>query len=280
MAPKTVLITGCSDGGIGAALAAEFHAQGCRVFATARNVDKMQSLRVLGVETMAMDVTSDASIAAAVAEVEGATGGSLDYLVNNAGVHHFMPFADSQAADFRRVIDTNITAVFLVTHAFLPLLIRSKGLVANIGSVQEVFCLPFQSAYNASKAAVHAMAHTLRVELKPLGVRFVTVVTGGVKTKLYENAPVELPTGSYYAPIADKIEGREFIHNVKRDDVDDYAKGVVRDLLKPEPRWTIWHGSQSYLAWFLSWFGWDGIIDSQIAEKNGLNQLRIHTKSD
>lgn len=159
MSQKTVLITGCSDGGIGAALAAEFHRRGCRVFATARNVDKMQSLRALGIEAVAMDVTSDASIAQAVAEVERATaGGSLDLLVNNAGVHHFMPFADSRPEDFRRVIDTNITAVFVVTHAFLPLLMRARGVVANIGSVQEVFCLPFQSAYNASKAAVHAVS--------------------------------------------------------------------------------------------------------------------------
>lgn len=161
MSQKTVLITGCSDGGIGAALAAEFHRRGCRVFATARNVDKMQSLRALGIEAVAMDVTSDASIAQAVAEVERATagaGGSLDLLVNNAGVHHFMPFADSKPEDFRRVIDTNITAVFVVTHAFLPLLMRARGVVANIGSVQEVFCLPFQSAYNASKAAVHAVS--------------------------------------------------------------------------------------------------------------------------
>ncbi|KAI0159213.1 short-chain dehydrogenase/reductase [Pestalotiopsis sp. NC0098] len=281
MSQKTVLITGCSDGGIGAALAAEFHRRGCRVFATARNVDKMQSLRALRIEAVAMDVTSDASIAQAVAEVERATaGGSLDLLVNNAGVHHFMPFADSKPEDFRRVIDTNITAVFVVTHAFLPLLMRARGVVANIGSVQEVFCLPFQSAYNASKAAVHAMAHTLRVELKPLGVRFVTVVTGGVKTRLYDNAPVELPADSLYAPIAHTIEGREFIHNVRRDDAEDYARAVVADLLRPEPRWTLWHGSQSTLAWFLSWFGWDGMIDSSIAEKNGLHELKIHPKSD
>ena len=71
MSQRTVLITGCSEGGIGAALAAEFHRRGCRVFATARNVDKMQSLRALGIEAVAMDVTSDASIAKAVAEVEG-----------------------------------------------------------------------------------------------------------------------------------------------------------------------------------------------------------------
>ncbi|KAI4602913.1 hypothetical protein KJ359_008133 [Pestalotiopsis sp. 9143b] len=261
MSQKTVLITGCSDGGIGAALAAEFHRRGCRVFATARNVDKMQSLRALGIEAVAMDVTSDASIAAAVAEVERATSGSLDLLVNNAGVHHFMPFADSRPEDFRRVIDTNVTAVFVVTHAFLPLLVRARGVVANIGSVQE-------------------MAHTLRVELKPLGVRFVTVVTGGVKTRLYDNAPVELPADSQYAPIAHKIEGREFIHNVRRDSADDYARAVVADLLRPEPRWTLWHGSQSTLAWLLSWFGWDGMIDSSIAEKNGLHELKIHPKSD
>ena len=76
---RTVLITGCSDGGTGAALAEAFHNSGLRVVATARNVEKMAHLTSLGVETLKLDVLSESSISATVGKLD-----SLDILVNNA----------------------------------------------------------------------------------------------------------------------------------------------------------------------------------------------------
>lgn len=85
MTPKSVLITGCSEGGIGDALAREFHAQGLRVFATARNLSKVKHLKDMGLEILRLDVTDDDSIAQAVQSVKALTGGTLDILVNNSG---------------------------------------------------------------------------------------------------------------------------------------------------------------------------------------------------
>lgn len=274
MPQKTVLITGCSEGGIGASLAAEFQLRGFRVFATARSLAKMKALADKGIETITMDVTSDASVEAAAREVEAATGGPLDYLVNNAGIHHFMPFADSRMDDFRRVINTNLLGAFAVTHACLPMLIRARGVVVNIGSVQEIYCVPYQAAYNASKAALHALSHTLRVELEPFGVRFVTVVAGGVKTKIYENAPSKMPENSLYAPLASKIENREFIQRISKVEVDDFAREVVNDLMKPRLAVTIWKGGMSTLAWILTWFGWEGMLVS--SSKHIINYQRTN----
>lgn len=81
----SVVITGCSAGGIGDALAQEFHRRGLLVFATARNVEKINHLRILGCEVVELDVTSEQSILNAVAIVTRVTGGKLDFLVNNAG---------------------------------------------------------------------------------------------------------------------------------------------------------------------------------------------------
>lgn len=82
---KTVLITGCSPGGAGHALAKAFHNKGLRVFATARNPSKIQSLMDLGIETLQLDVTDEKSICEAVEQVSKLTNGTLDFLVSNAG---------------------------------------------------------------------------------------------------------------------------------------------------------------------------------------------------
>lgn len=82
---RTALITGCSKGGIGDALAQEFHSNGVRVFATARDITKMADLKAMGIEVLSLDVVSADSIQAAVSIVNEATGGKLDFLVNNAG---------------------------------------------------------------------------------------------------------------------------------------------------------------------------------------------------
>ena len=90
---KTILITGCSDGGLGAALAVAFSESGHRVFATARDPSRMSNLQLQQVETLQLDVLSEESLSACVAEVRQLTGGSLDILVNNAGAGYNMPLA-------------------------------------------------------------------------------------------------------------------------------------------------------------------------------------------
>jgi 1-acylglycerone phosphate reductase len=85
MSRKSVLITGCSEGGIGHKLAVEWHSKGYRVFATARKLGAMTALDALGIECLAMDVTDFASLKAVKEQVEKETGGTLDILVNNAG---------------------------------------------------------------------------------------------------------------------------------------------------------------------------------------------------
>lgn len=194
MPQKSILITGCSDGGIGAALAAEFQLRGLRVFATARDPSKMARLTDLNIETLALDVTSESSIEQAVTIVREKlnnnnnnsnsndapgsgtipkTGKKLDFLINNAGVNHVMPFSDTSISDLRNVINTNLIGSLAVTQAFIPLLMRQRatgsknegdqagrGTVVMLGSVNEVFSPPYQVAYNASKAAVHAAARS------------------------------------------------------------------------------------------------------------------------
>ena len=92
---KTVLITGCSDGGIGSGIALTFHQRGYHVFATARDTSNMFALKDLPRMTLLiLDVEDPTHIVNAVKTVESTTGGTLDILINNAGRNHFMPVLD------------------------------------------------------------------------------------------------------------------------------------------------------------------------------------------
>ena len=94
MGQKTVLITGCSEGGIGDALAQNFHKRGFRVFASARNTEKVEHLKKMGLDIVQLDVTDEESIKKAVSTVKAATGGYLDFLVNNSCLLYTSDAAD------------------------------------------------------------------------------------------------------------------------------------------------------------------------------------------
>lgn len=146
MAPKTVLITGCSAGGIGFELARAFQKQGLHVFATARSLSKLSELKTLpNVTLFTLDVVSSDSIAAAVEEVKAKTGGKLDYLINNAGMNYYMPALDMRIEEAKRMFDVNFWSVFEMMRAFAPLMIAAKGTIVNIGSVNGYTPLPFTS---------------------------------------------------------------------------------------------------------------------------------------
>ncbi|KAI8626198.1 short-chain dehydrogenase/reductase [Xylariaceae sp. FL1651] len=281
MPPKSILITGCGSAGIGTAVAIEFHMHGHRVFATGISDTQLAPLAALGMETFALDVTSEASIRSSVSRVAKATGGRLDMLINNAGVMHIMPFADTDVEAARKVFEVNVLGVFAVTKAFLPLLIEAAktsvgdAIVANIGSVNTVFRPPFLGAYNASKAAVECLGASIRTELAPLGVRVVTIKTGSVRSELFSNAPpTKLPDKSLYQPAKEFIEGRKMLDGGHFMDADVYARKVVDELLRPKVKHVIWQGGLATIAWILSWFGWEGMTDSTLIKGHQLDRIR------
>lgn len=136
MSKKTVLITGCSEGGIGAALARAFHAKGYHVYATLRNTSKAGSLeRIDGIEISTLDVTKQDSIERCVQEIKTKTGGTLDVLVNNAGADCTMPLLDVSLEEAKALYDLNVWGVLALTQAFAPMLIKARGTIVNINSV-------------------------------------------------------------------------------------------------------------------------------------------------
>ncbi|KAL1301597.1 hypothetical protein AAFC00_005827 [Neodothiora populina] len=263
---QKVLITGCSDGGLGAALAVAFHTAGLHVYATARNPSKMAHLRSLGIETMTLDVLSDASIAACVSQIS-----ELDILVNNAGAAYFMPISDISLDEAKKLFDLNVWSFLAMYQAFLPLLLKSKGIIVNHTSIASVVTIPFQSVYHASKAAMAMFSDSQRLELKPFGVRVVDLKSGAVISNIMENQAATaypLPKNSIYAPYADKIDitGKRTMDNAMP--ADKWANQVVRNLLKESPPSTIWTNVYQAFLVRLSMllpFGWfDGFAKSMV----------------
>ncbi|KAB8297997.1 hypothetical protein EYC80_001770 [Monilinia laxa] len=277
MSQKTVLITGCSEGGIGDALARSFHRKGLRVFATARNILKIEHLKKLGLDTLPLDVTDATSIKAAVERVKLETGGTLDFLVNNSGAGYSMPLLDTEVSVAQKMFDVNVFALIAVTQAFAPLLINSKGTIINIGSIAGLSPSYWQGYYNASKAAVNLITDQLRVELEPFGVKVILVITGVVKTKFFENQPsVKLPENSLYAPARDIVEhaaaGNVLLENA--EDPDVYANKVVENALKKHPQTHQLAGGNSYRVWFVATFLWHTVWDLIMPSQWNIGELK------
>jgi 1-acylglycerone phosphate reductase len=116
---KSVLITGCSDGGSGSALALQFHRSGYRVFATARNLSKLHETEAVGTESIQLDVTSQESLKQCVATVSERTGGGLHVLVNNAGAGYSMPLLDFDMDEVRKLFELNVFSTCGLTNGYI-----------------------------------------------------------------------------------------------------------------------------------------------------------------
>ncbi|KAI9797283.1 MAG: hypothetical protein M1833_005579 [Piccolia ochrophora] len=270
---QTVLITGCAPGGIGHALAEDFSSRGFRVFATARKVDQLTELEAKGIETLALDVTSASSVEAAKADIEGRAGGRLDFLVNNAGRNYTVPALDVDLDEVQSTFDTNLFGVMRMCQAFAPLLIESKGTIVQIGSFAGIMPYVFGATYNASKAALHAYSNTLRLELAPFDVKVVTIVTGGVQSRIARTER-SLPEGSLYTPINDAYQSRLTHSQRNAMPTVDYARSVVNQVTKSRPPRWVFEGGKSWLMWFLDTYAPRSVWDWIFPRMFGLNRLR------
>jgi 1-acylglycerone phosphate reductase len=258
MSKRSVLITGCSDGGLGAALALAFHAAGLKVYATARNPAKLTQMNLAGIETLTLDVLSDTSIKECANKVP-----DLDILINNAGAGYTAAFSDINIASAKETFDLNVWSSIAVTQAFLPHLIASKGVVVFNTSGSSVAPQPFTSSYNASKAAIAMYAACLRLEMEDtFGVRVVDLKTGAVKSNFGASEALQkthVPEKSIFAPAKLEVEKSMTLEGVAKDAVEagDWAEAVVRDLMGKKVPMTVWRGSNAGLARVAQFFpGW------------------------
>lgn len=283
---RTILITGCSDEGLGAALAMAFHRHGDRVIATARNPAKMSRLKSQGIETVTLDVLSEDSFKAAVQEVSRLTNNTLDMLINNAGVGYVTPLLDADMAEAEAIFKVNVFGPFRAVQAFLPLLRNStKGaFVVNNTSVGSVTTVPFQGAYGGSKAAIAIMTDCLRLELQPFNIRVIELKTGTVASNFFHNTngfvgtTAKLLPESIYQPAAKSIEHFMGGGGLNPMPSDVWAKKIVSDLSVSKPPSQIWRGGDATKIWISTWLP-HGSMDGLLKKMTGLADLEKKLKA-
>jgi NAD(P)-dependent dehydrogenase (short-subunit alcohol dehydrogenase family) len=178
---QTAVVTGASSG-IGLACATRLATAGWSVFGGVRTEADAEELSRLGVAPLFLDVTDPAQIAAAA----DAVGPTLDGLVDNAGIAIAAPLELVPLDELRLQLEVNVVGQVAVTQAFLPALRRARGRIVLMGSIGGRSALPFLGPYAASKHALEAIADTLRVELRPLGVAVSIVEPASIATAIWQ----------------------------------------------------------------------------------------------
>ena len=179
---KVAIVTGASSG-IGEATARQLIEDGFVVYGAARRVERMNELEKLGVRALALDVTDDQSIEAAVNEVV-ARSGRVDVLVNNAGYGSYGAVEDVPLAEARRQFDVNVFGAIAFTQRILPLMRKQKsGTIVNISSMGGRIYTPMGAWYHGTKFAIEGISDSLRLEVEPFGIDVVLIEPGGISTE-------------------------------------------------------------------------------------------------
>ena len=254
---KIVLVTGATAG-IGRMSALYLARQGHHVIATGRKVAELAKLKAeaagLELDTLVLDVTSEASIANAVGEVDAITNGhGLDVLVNNAGFGVLGPTAEISDAEMRRQYETNVFGLMNVTRAFLPKMRERKaGRIVNVSSVGGRITLPFFGVYNSTKYAVESLSDALRYELRAWNIDVTLIEPGVIRTNFEATAVGNLDrfAQSAYAPAMAKVDELSKKFDRFASDPIVIAKAIARAVrARRAPARIVAPRSTSFILW-------------------------------
>src|SRR5687768_1288236 len=218
---QVVLITGCSSG-IGRATAERLAAHGWTVYATARRLETIADLEARGCRLLALDVTDEDSMQAAVGTVVEEHG-AVGALVNNAGYSQSGAVEDIPLEEVRRQFETNVFGLVRMCQLVLPgMRAQRYGRIVNVSSMGANFTFPGGGIYHATKYAVEAISDALRFEVKGFGVGVTVIQPGAIRTEFASTVTERLPEGE--GPYA------AFNADVGRATVDAYEKGPLARL--------------------------------------------------
>ncbi|HOY12451.1 MAG TPA: SDR family oxidoreductase [Saprospiraceae bacterium] len=188
---KVVLITGGSSG-IGLAIAQRFSHEGYTTIITGRNLDKLNDAAAViagKVVIKQFDMDWIDQIPEFVQSIYQEYG-SIDVLINNAGINQKKPFVEVTNEDFESIIKTNTTAIFALSREVVKVMLQqeSRGNIVHISSMAAKYGIPKVISYSAAKTALEGMTRAMAVELSPMGIRVNAVAPGFIRTPMSAKA--------------------------------------------------------------------------------------------
>jgi NAD(P)-dependent dehydrogenase (short-subunit alcohol dehydrogenase family) len=283
---QTVLITGATDG-LGKAAALLLAERGYRVFAAGRSAEKRAQLdararqQKLPLESLEMDVCDDGSVQNAIAAVHQKAG-SIDVLINNAGLVYVGAVEDLSMEDWRRQFETNFFGVIRVTQAVLPQMReRRKGRILMMSSVSGFVTPPTQGAYSASKHAVEALSNALRHELYPFGIHTILIQPGYIMTNIQNTAVglaqsygEKLKSGPYARIYASYLGSAASTRAQSKTTPEDCARVMLRAIEAPRPKARYSVTSLATFAKISKWLLTDRAADRLIRRRYGITSAQ------
>jgi NAD(P)-dependent dehydrogenase (short-subunit alcohol dehydrogenase family) len=276
---KAVLITGCSSG-IGRATAEHLLAHGWTVYATARRREALRELEARGARTLALDVTDESSMAAAVRAVEDEAG-AVGVLVNNAGYSQSGAVESVPMERVRAQFETNVFGLVRMCQLVLPgMRAQRSGTIVNVSSMGGKLTFPGGGLYHATKHAVEAISDALRFEVRGFGVDVIVIEPGLIRTGYGQAAADAVAEGT-------DISGpyRDFNERVADATVRVYESGPLAKLggppeavarkieqamlaSRPRARYTVTPSARAMLAQraLLPDGAWDALMRSQFPQ--------------
>jgi NAD(P)-dependent dehydrogenase (short-subunit alcohol dehydrogenase family) len=273
---KPVLITGCSTG-IGRATALRLNADGWKVVATARKPESIADLASAGCQTLALDVTDDSSMEAAVSQIE-AEHGSVGALINNAGYSQSGAVESVLLDEARAQFETNVFGLSRLSQLVLPGMRKAgAGRIINISSMGGKLVIPGGGWYHATKHAVEALSDAMRFEVAPFGVDVVIIEPGAIKTEFGETAVSAMEKNDDSGPYTsfNRAMGQATLDAYEKGPLkllggepDDVAKKIEKALKarKPKPRYKVTASAHMFMGTrrLMSDRMWDRFIGTQI----------------
>lgn len=230
---KTAFVTGASSG-IGKAAALALSRAGYRVIGTSSKA--APDAVIDGIRMIACDVTSDASVTAAVA-LAHAELGRIDLLINNAGYAVSGAAEESSVEQVRALFDTNFLGVVRVTNVVLPIMRQqASGRILNIGSVVGLIPGPFGAYYTASKHAIEGYSESLDHEVRQFGIRVSVIEPWATKTSIESNSPQGDRPVEAYRQTLDRYRAAFDAAMAAGDTADDVAATILAAAQAKTPR--------------------------------------------
>jgi len=283
---RIALITGGTDG-LGRAAAVMLAERGYRIFAGGRNAERIAAMqqfaneRKLPLTAMELDVCDDASVNRAVAEIEKSAG-TVDVLVNNAGIAIAAVMEEITLTDLRRQFETNFFGLVRMAQRVLPAMRRKlSGRIINMSSIAGKLTSPLFGPCSSSKHAVEAISDAMRLEVYPFGIQVVLIEPGYIHTSMSRNAG-ELSSayakGAEQSPYKAVYQGflNAWAKTTKSSHYtpDDCARVVVRAIEDDPPRARYPVTREAKIGILARRFLPDRVMDRQLRKAMGIPDYR------